>query len=491
MNPNLPFKPVILLMIDTLMPNPLEVAVQTGHAPALQFLMEKGIYISNMVSSFPTMSVTIDSSLLTGTYPDKHHIPGLNWFDVSNNEIINYGTGFRETFRLGADRFISNMLYRLNNNDLSGDVTTIYEDLAQKGIPSASINAFVYRGNTPQRLHFPRMLSSLTHGDREWTTAATPIFSLGSLSKLRPWGFVPQIFVGNYKFSARELRHLIRKNELPGFTLCTFQDLDLRVHFKGPMDIKGIAQMDREVQKILNLYPSWEEALIRNVWLVMGDNGHAPMGSRYNDFIIDLRKIFKKFRIARLQRSVCEKDQLVLCVNQRMAYIYVLDKNLPLSVIIERLKHDHRIDIIAWKNGSYIYVESGMREGLLHYGPGGEYTDEYNQLWSIKGNPELMDLRLTNDKRVTYGDYPDALARVYGALHSHPGRFIVVNAKPGCEFKAQSTPFHLGGSAHGSLHKQESLVPLVIAGTAVTPNYPRIVDLKEFVLRLILQQFMD
>jgi predicted AlkP superfamily pyrophosphatase or phosphodiesterase len=55
--PQLP-KPVILLIIDTLMSYPLEVAVQTGRAPALQFLMEKGCYISNMVSSFPTMSVT-------------------------------------------------------------------------------------------------------------------------------------------------------------------------------------------------------------------------------------------------------------------------------------------------------------------------------------------------------------------------------------------------------------------------------------------------
>lgn len=67
-------KPVILLNIDSLMSEPLEVATQTGHAPALQFLMEKGSYIPNMVSSFPTMSVTIDSSLLTGTYADKHHV---------------------------------------------------------------------------------------------------------------------------------------------------------------------------------------------------------------------------------------------------------------------------------------------------------------------------------------------------------------------------------------------------------------------------------
>jgi hypothetical protein len=334
-------KPVILLIIDTLMSYPLEVAVQTGRAPALQFLMEKGCYISNMVSSFPTMSVTIDSSLLTGTYADQHHIPGLNWFDESQKKMINYGTGFREAFKLGMHQVIYNMLYRLNNEHLSSDVTTIYEDLAEMGIPSASINSFIYRGNTPQQLHIPRLLSTLSDlQDSEWTKA-TP---------------------------------------------------------------------------------------------------------------------------------------------------NVLDRDLPLSVIIERLRNDARIDIISWKNGDYINVVSSIRPGSLRYNKGGEYTDIYEQTWSIEGNTDLLDLYITDKGKVFYGDYPDALARLYGALHSHPGRFIVVNAKPGCEFKAQSTPFHLGGSAHGSLHKQESLVPLVIAGTTATPKFPRLVDMKDFVLQLFRQQ---
>lgn len=485
-------KPVILLNIDSLMSKPLEIAVQTGKAPALQYLMENGNYIPNMVTSFPTMSVTIDSSLLTGTYADKHCIPGLNWFDTSEKQFINYGTGFRETFRIGMRRSIHNMLYRLNNEHLSSGVTTIYEELADKGIPSASINSFVYRGNTPQRLHVPRLLSTLTHfEDGEWTTKATSIFSLGSFSKLRSKSVPMQIAAGNYKYTAREIRHLIRRNNLPGFTFCIFQDMDARIHFKGPMDIKGIARIDKEIQKILNLYPSWEEALNRNIWMVMGDNGHAPMGSRYRDFIIDLRKILKKYRIAKIQRPVSQNSQLVFSVNQRMAYIYIMDKDLPLSSIVEHLKNDQRIDIIAWKNEESISVVSGMREGSLKYRPSGEFTDIYGQQWNLEGDPELLDLNVTIDKRLSYGDYPDALMRIYGALHSHSGRFIVVNAKPGCEFKAQSTPFHLGGAAHGSLHKQESLVPLVIAGTALNPNFPRLVDMKELILRMLLYSNED
>ncbi len=482
-------KPVILLNIDSLMPRPLEIAIQTGRAPALQYLMENGSYLSNMVSSFPTMSVTIDSTLLTGTYADKHHIPGLNWFDNSQQEVINYGTGFREKFRLGMRRSIHNMLYNLNNVHLSDEVTTIYEELAKSGIPSASINSFVYRGNTPTQLHTPKLLSTLTHFENgTWTTEATSIFSLGSFSKLRPRSIATQIATGNYKYTARELQYLIRKNRLPGFTFCIFQDMDARIHFKGPMDLKGIAKIDREIQKTLNLYSSWEEALNQNIWMVMGDNGHAPMGSKYRNFIIDLRKILKKYRIARIQRHVHKKDQLVFCVNQRMAYVYILDKNLSQSAIVERLKSDNRIDIIAWKNEDNIHIESGMRSGSLNYSPNGAYMDMYKQTWSIVGELELLDLTVSDDKKLFYGDYPDALARLSSALHSHSGRFIVVNAKPGCEFKAQSTPFHLGGAAHGSLHKQESLVPLLIAGTTAKPKFRRFVDMKEFILQLASQQ---
>lgn len=79
-------KPIILLNIDSLMAQSLEIAIQTGRAPALEFLIEKGTYYPNVVSAFPTMSVTIDSTVLTGTYADKHKISALNWYDVTKKE---------------------------------------------------------------------------------------------------------------------------------------------------------------------------------------------------------------------------------------------------------------------------------------------------------------------------------------------------------------------------------------------------------------------
>jgi hypothetical protein len=88
---------------------------------------------------------------------------------------------------------------------------------------------------------------------------------------------------------------------------------------------------------------------------------------------------------------------------------------------------------------------------------------------------------------IQYGDYPDALARLHGALHSHEGRFIIVDAKPGYEFIAKHSPTHLGGGGHGSLHKDDSLKPLLIVGTDNKPQYNRLVDFKNWILNLELK----
>src|SRR5699024_11616892 len=109
------------------MPHALEVSVQSGRAPALKFLMENGTYIENMVSSFPTMSVTIDSSLLTGTYADQHKIPGLNWFDSTEKQFNNYGTGFKETFRLGVRHTAHNMIHRLKSEEHTSELKSRFE----------------------------------------------------------------------------------------------------------------------------------------------------------------------------------------------------------------------------------------------------------------------------------------------------------------------------------------------------------------------------
>src|SRR5699024_9981293 len=139
-------RPIVLIVIDSLMDQPLQTAIQEGNAPNLQFLIENGRYYKQIVSSYPTMSISIDSTLLTGEYSDQHHIPGLVWFDVKNKQMINYGSAIGETWKTGLKNVLENTLYHVNHTHLTSQLPTIHESLAKQGLHTASINSLIYRG---------------------------------------------------------------------------------------------------------------------------------------------------------------------------------------------------------------------------------------------------------------------------------------------------------------------------------------------------------
>lgn len=481
-------KRIVMLMIDTLMDPPIQAAIKSGKAPALKFFIENGRYISNLVSPFPTMSVNVDSTLLTGVYSDKHKIPGLLWYNEKDKRIIDYGGHVSELFKLGLKQSMIDIFYNLNHVHLSKQYKTIHEILKDKGIQSASINALLYRGSYSTQLKIPFLLSLFTGLKRDLNSYAPNLYSYGAMHKLNPLkrnSFFWQKYGFNDKFSANELTYLINRNELPAFTIVYFPDLDQSVHKNGRTDIKGIEKVDQQLQKILNQFQSWEDALANTIWIILGDNGQAWINQNRKEALIDLRKLLSSYRIVKLRKGVTLEDEIVLAVNERMSFIYSLDtQKAPLEEIAKILQKDSRIDVIAFKKEKTVTVTSGLHIGHLQFHPDGDYTDEYEQSWFIEGEKEILDLTIT-DKSIEYGDYPDALARLYSSFFSHEGEYIIVSAKPGSEFKGESSPTHIGGASHGGLHKQDSLVSMFVSGTDSTPRHMRILDIKDWLLTLI------
>ncbi|MBM7691175.1 putative AlkP superfamily pyrophosphatase or phosphodiesterase [Peribacillus deserti] len=484
---NLDIKPVIMLVVDTLMDEPLQEAVNKGRAPALKFLMDKGSYFPGMVVPFPTMSVNVDTTLLTGTYCDKHHLPGLAWFDERENRLINYGTHYRELFKLGFGRAVNDLLFEMNEHHISHEVSTIHEDLEKKGHASASINALVYRGNTAHHVQLSKILRWLTRIKKNRPMYASRIFSYGSFTRIHP-SRKNQYFWKRLGFNdssaVQQITKLLKGKNLPVFSIVYLPELDQRVHKKGRMDIKGVEQADKQLQKILNAYPSWERAIEESVWITMGDNGQAWVDPNRNKALINLKKLLKPYKIMKLRKGVHPYDELVLAVNDRMAYIYTLQSHISLEVISDILKKDHRIDVIAWKKNDFIEVRRGGSEAAMRFKPEGEYSDIYGQSWTISGDLSILDLSIHN-KNIEYDDYPDALARLHSSLNSHEGTFLIVSACPGIEFIGEGSPAHIGGAGHGGLHKQDSLVPIIITGTDSQPPQFRMVDLKKWILSLL------
>lgn len=483
-------KQVILLIMDSLMDKPLQETIRKGNAPAFDFLMKNGRYSPSLVSSFPTMSVTIDSTLLTGTYPNRHRVPGLVWYDAKKQKIINYGTGVGEILKLGPIRVMNDSLMELNNTHLNPQIKTIHDQIAERGKTSASLNAFIYRGPIKHTLKLPNAVASMTPLPKEMQTHGPKWLSYGVLSQISPLNSTNTYLWNSYgfndKFTAEELKYLIRERKLPDVTVAYFLNNDRTVHREGPDTTKGIEKSDKLLQDILNTFGSWENALKETTWIVLGDSGQTFIEQGRNNAVVDLRKLLGSYRVAKLNQPVSPEDQVVLGVNERMAYIYSLAPELPLLELAGALRKDKRIDLIAWKENGGIRVMSGQNDRQLFYRPGGKYRDPYDQTWTLQGDPRLLDLKVNpKGSNIEYRNFPDGLQRLYSSLHSHPGNFIVSTAKPDSEFVGESSPTHLGGGGHGSLHHQDSLVPLITAGTSSKPKYLRIVDLKDWILQLV------
>ncbi|MCY8290809.1 alkaline phosphatase family protein [Bacillus haynesii] len=480
-------KPVIVLIIDSLMDQPLKKAIQEGRAPALKFFLENGHYEPEVVSAYPTMSVTIDSTLLTGTYPNIHRVPGLVWYNQGEKRIVNYGSDKKEIAALGIKQTIEDGIYSLNHRHLNRKATTVHEDLQKQGKQSASINGLIYRGPDRRELNIPPPLKKLKLMSEQMTVNGPALFSFGRFAQLDPDNPFHHIWQGygvNDKFTAQEMAYLIKKKKLPALTVAYLPNFDHDAHKKGPMDMKGLEKMDQQLQRILSAYDSWRDAAEKAVWVVMGDGGQTSIGRDKDKAAIRLHSLFKGYRIAKINEGPDRKDQLLFAVNDRMAYIYVTDRNRQLQDAVNELKKDERIAFTAWKKDGWIYVDSKRSLKPLRFRPEGGYQDPYGQSWTISGDFSLLDLK-ADGTSIRYGDYPDALARLYSAMHSHRGRFVIADAKPGFQFAGEKSPLHFGGGGHGSLYKTDSLAPMIIVGSEEVPAHLRHLELKDFFMKLV------
>ena len=474
-------KKVILVIVDSLLTEPLETLMKQNKVPAFSFLKEYGFYTNQMVSSFPTMSVSIDSTLLTGAYPDQHHIPALRWYNTDENRLIHYGDGVLAIVKSGVKQVMEDGLFHLNNTHLNENVKTIHEELEDRGIATASINNLVYRGRQKQTLQIPGPFKNME-------TNATTYFVLGTFHHYQDNSIANEYFKYygfNNEVSTKHLVKLIQQQKLPALTIVYMPDLDHEAHKYGKNLVDSVVQVDRQIQSVLNAFGSWEQAIQEHVFIIMGDSGVTPIIGDEKEAIIDLEKLFARYHIVGLEGARA-KDELALAVNERMSYIYSLKPQMPMKKVVELLSTDARLDTISWRNGQWIEVRRGGSAEFLRFRKGTAYTDPYGQNWEVQGNPDVLDVRVDELRNyLDFGAYPDAFMRIYAALHSHQGNYLVVTSKPGYEMKGTNSPTHVGGGAHGSFHEADSFVPFFLTGTPERPKDLRIVQLKPFIMQLL------
>ena len=479
-------KPIVLLVIDSLMSEQLQEVIKEEKAPAFSYLMDSGQFFPDFISSYPTMSVTIDSTLLTGTYANEHKVPGLIWFKEDEERMVSYGSGIREMWDNGIKKVASDSVIHLNESHLSKDVETVHEELAHIRISSGSINGLLYRGAYHQELYVPKLLSLVGLLPKELKVNGPEVLSLGALSQYNPtndWNKASWKRMGvNNDFTVKELTYLIQHNRLPAFTLAYLPDADAPIHKKGPNDTSGLVKTDQALQEILNGFDSWEKAVEEVTWIILGDSGQSAVKEEKETALIDLNVLLKEYTFWEQENK---DGQLAIAINERMAYVYLKDDKIDIEDVVEILQEDERIGFISWKDEETNYVKRSNGEDVFTFSPEGPYKDQYKQTWKLDGDISILDIKLDQDGSLRYSAYPDALARLNGALHSQNGKVIIVDAKPGYEFIEKHSHDHAGGGAHGSLHKSDSVVPLIVVGETMNPPSNRLVDIKKWIVQML------
>ncbi|MHB1419419.1 MAG: alkaline phosphatase family protein, partial [Bacillota bacterium] len=155
-------KKVILCIIDSLHRQVLEECFRDSLVPAWEFIKNHGHYYPECISSFPTMTPTAISSIITGQWADIHGIPGFVWYNHRENRFINYGANMASSIKLGLNQSMRDLFLELNQNHLSSKVKTIFESLAEHGIICGSINNFIHRGPYSHPVKWPWLMRWLT-----------------------------------------------------------------------------------------------------------------------------------------------------------------------------------------------------------------------------------------------------------------------------------------------------------------------------------------
>ena len=120
------------------------------------------------------------------------------------------------------------------------------------------------------------------------------------------------------------------------------------------------------------------------------------------------------------------------------------------------------IDLTMWLHDGEGVIRG--RRGELRFTAGGDLQDPRGERWSVDGDLAVLRAEI-QDGRLLSTEYPDALARVWSALHCPNAGDVLLSAAPGYEFVDWGGSDHVGGGSHGSLHRSDSLGALLWCGT--------------------------
>ena len=477
-------KKLVLAVIDSLKPEMLDRAIAEGRAPALQALVDRGTYIPDCVSSFPSVTPVASASIATGTGPDEHHIPSMNWYHRGEERYVEYGSSMAATRAFGVIRSLYDTVYNMNMAHLSRDVSTVYERIEDEGSRAACTTYLIYRGRhrhlpSPDEGFYSRLAKAAQF--RHAVYGPTELFYADLFSSRQTGCRSTLGLPGNRdQHTGCVGAHLV-EHDLFDFMLFSLPDNDTYSHKRGPYSqVTSIAVADRALERIMHVAGGVDAFLEEHAVIVMSDHSQTSVEERVN-----LSDVLAERRVLLPLDGRPDEAEVAACPAARSAMVYVLDpdrREALLPGLVDDFRRADGTDLLIWRDGDEAVVWSDR--GELRFAPGGELVDLRGGRWSVDG--ELAALGLVDtDGQLDSATYPDALARLWSAIDCPRAGDLLVSAQPGYEFVDWGGADHVGGGSHGSLHRGDSLGTLVMCGTeaAEPPGQWAIRDVASLVLR--------
>lgn len=461
-------KKLVLAVIDAMKPAMLERAVASGNAPALACLIERGQHTGQLVASFPSVTPVCAASIATGTGPDRHQIPSMNWYHREEGRYVEYGTSFRASQAFGFKRSLTDTIYNMNAEHLSRETPTVFETLDDAGVRTAGTTYLMYRGRHRHEVTNETALTRIASVVFKQPVMGPREFFYADLFASRRTGCRSQLGLPGVRDQhAGCVGEYLVEHDLFDFLLLSLPDNDTHSHKHGPDgQVTSLIAADKQLERLMTAAGGPDPFLEDHAVIVCSDHSQSLVEDE-----IDLFKAFDGFDVLPASRARDPKTgpaEIALCPSSRAAQVYVLDRDARQRLIprIERtLLALEGVDLVMHLS-DHPDGEAAVRSehGELRFAPRGDLTDLRGESWSVEGDRDVLALEV-RDGQVSSDRYPDALTRVWSALRCRTAGEVLASARPGFEFLDWGGAHHVGGGSHGSLHANDSYGSLLWCGT--------------------------
>jgi hypothetical protein len=233
---------------------------------------------------------------------------------------------------------------------------------------------------------------------------------------------------------------------------------------------------------MMDAYGSWARAVTEARWIVTGDHSQSNTYPYRPGYAVNVFKAFPKHRIAPLRRGGLLEHGYDFAVtpNDRMSMFYFPPGREDVrDQVLEIISTWPSADQVFWREGEWFHGLKRETGATMRWRRGGPVVDPHGEMWEVQGDLDVVDASLAGP-RLAYRDYPNALARIASALSVPGGGSLVVTAALGREY---TSGFPMGRGNHGSLHVQDTHVPLVLVGVETPVFNPRTIDIVPTILR--------